>query len=99
MILSKDQAITQEDLTTHSLNSQNDKHRVLIGSYVFGRSMTLLPRFRLWVESCRSAGDRFDFVLIGDTKPPFELPPRMVHYHVTWPDLVGRVEALLAGAH
>lgn len=81
------------DLYTISIKNQNSDYqpqsKVLMFTYVFGAGSVAQRYFHMFVESTRHTG--FDFLIVGDTPPPFPLPPNVRHLYITWVDLTQRV--------
>jgi len=77
--------IQSHDAPTSSIAS------VVLVSYIFGSEIMSKKYLQLFVESARGTG--VDLVLLGDSRPSFELPPNVVHHHVTWEELCDRVQA------
>lgn len=77
-------------------STQTRTSPVLVATYVFGQAAVSARRFRMFVASAKYCG--FDIVIVGDTLPPFALPPNVHHFQISWPEFADRVyERVLDG--
>ena len=69
------------------------KSRVLLVTTIFGKQVIFSGRFQLFILSCATSG--FDFAIVGDFEPPFNLPKNVKYIEKTWDELTNVVQRKL----
>ena len=75
------------------LQPGQSNNSLLLASYIFGSAYMEKKYVRIFAETSVTSGA--DIVLVGDTPPPFPLPPNVRHIHLSWPEFIDRAEILL----
>jgi hypothetical protein len=70
---------------------------LVLVTYVFGPRRYEQASFKIFARSVEGCG--VPVMIVGDPPPPpdLELPPNLVHHHITWSDMVERLEMLYNG--
>lgn len=62
-------------------------------SYVFSKEAAEKQYLRLFLESVATSG--VDLVIVGDSRPPYQLPSNVRHYEISWDEFVSLAEERL----
>jgi len=70
---------------------------LVLVTYVFGPRRYEQASFKIFARSVEGCG--VPVMIVGDPPPPpdLELPPNLVHHHITWSDMVELLEMLYNG--
>jgi len=78
-----------DSTTVAEVPSKRKQEKILMTSFLFGEQAAKKKYLRMFIESARYAG--IDIAIVGDHRPPYELPPNVRHVAITWDELVDRV--------
>ena len=77
-------------------NSQTQEDNIVLMTFMFGQEKASKRSLRLFVESAKTSG--VDYIIIGDTQLPLELPPNIRWFEINWDTFVDRAfEKLVNG--
>lgn len=71
----------------HSPTQVRKQERILLTNFLYGEKAVKKNYLRLFIESARYAKN-VDFLIIGDSTLPFELPANVRHAYVSWDSLI-----------